>query len=249
MAPDLLRIRCLWLLPLLAGCAGVPPRVESHAPPDTVRGLVVVADGAGAWQTASKAMAAMADSQHLPIHVSSFDWTHGRGRPLADVVDYPYARCQGRRMAEEIVRIRAANPGVPISAVGYSAGSGVALAAAENLPADYLERIVLLAPAVSACYDLRRALASARRGIDVFISDRDTLYLGLGTGLVGTTDNKRGAAAGRCGFSPPADPALAARLHQHPWTPAVEWTGNEGGHAGSLQPAYLRLYVMPLLVP
>jgi len=74
MAPDLLRIRCLWLLPLLAGCAGVPPRVESHVPPDTVRGIVVVADGAGAWQTASKAVAAMTDTQHLPIFVSSFDW-------------------------------------------------------------------------------------------------------------------------------------------------------------------------------
>ena len=42
---------------------------------------------------------------------------------------------------------------------------------------------------------------------------------------------------------------LAARLRQHPWDAAVAWTGNEGGHNGSLSAVYLKAYVLPLLTP
>jgi hypothetical protein len=37
-----------------------------------------------------------------------------------------------------------------------------------------------------------------------------------------------------------------SRLHQHPWDQQVAWTGNLGGHRGSLNPTYLRAYVLPL---
>src|SRR5205823_309833 len=118
-------------------------------------------------------------------------------------------------------------------------GCAVVLAAAECLPADSLDRIVLLAPAVSPCYDLRRALAGARRGADAFVSERDWLWLGVGTSVAGTPDGGRGPAAGRRGFQPPAlaagEEGLAWRLRQHAWHPCVEWTGNHGGHAGALE--------------
>ncbi len=246
--------RRLWfLLPLLAGCTGVPVRVESRAPPQASRGIVFVVDGAGGHQNAPRAVAAAVDALCLPLHVRSFDWTHGRRRSLADILDVPYSRCQGRRLADEVCAYRTAYPGVPVYLVAYSAGCAVALAAAETLPPDSVERIVLLAPAVSACYDLRRPLASARAGIDSFISSRDRLYLGLGTGVTGTADGRRDPPAGRVGFQPPrlcpGEEALAARLHQHPWNEAVTWTGHQGGHADSLRPAYLRAYVLPLLTP
>jgi pimeloyl-ACP methyl ester carboxylesterase len=246
--------RRLWfLLPLLAGCTGVPVRVESRAPPQAARGIVLVADGAGGHQNAPRAIAAAADGLCLPLHVRSFDWTHGRGQGLADILDVPYSRCQGRRLAATVCAYRTAYPGVPVYLVGYSAGSAVALAAAEMLPPDSLERIVLLAPAVSACYDLRKALASARAGIDAFTSTRDRLYLGLGTRVLGTADGRRDPAAGRVGFQPPTlcpgEEALAGRLRQHPWNESLAWTGHQGGHAESLRPAYLMAYVLPLLTP
>jgi hypothetical protein len=121
------------------------------------------------------------------------------------------------------------------------------------LPPDSVERMVLLAPAVSATYDLRPALASCRRGVDVFYSGRDWAALGIGTALVGTADRRWSAAAGRVGFRPvadcPGDQALFARLRQHPWHPCVTWAGNAGGHYGGYQPAFLRAYVLPLLRP
>src|SRR5947207_2649584 len=77
-------------------------------------------------------------------------------------------------------------------------------AAAEFLPPDSVERVVLLAPSVSAEYDLGPALACAREGIDVFHSGRDRAYLGLGVRLLGTADRHWSDAAGRVGFRVPA---------------------------------------------
>src|SRR5206468_13121931 len=128
----------------------------------------------------------------------------------------------------------------------------VALEATRCLEPDSLERIILLAPAVSADYDLRPALVAARSGIDVFTSKRDRLYLGLGPRLVGTADGKFFVPpAGRVGFDPPplsaTDAALAERLRQHPWESSMAWTGNLGTHAGTLNAAYFRAYVLTLL--
>src|SRR5205807_2637254 len=145
----------------------------------------------------------------------------------------------------------------------------VVLAAAEALPPDSVDRIVLLAPAVSSAYDLRPALACARGGVDVFYSARDWAFLGLGVELLGTADGCPGDAAGRVGFCPaaagrpgaaaggagccaaaagPADAALDARLRPPPWDPGRAWTGSRGGHSGCYQPVFPRPNVLPLLV-
>jgi hypothetical protein len=262
--PPHLRNRSLWLAPVLAlsgGCIAPPARVESLAPVPVATGPVVtgpvvtgpvatgvvyVIDGAGGYQTAPRSVAAAVADAHLPLEVRSFHWTHDRGLGLADEVDVAHSRDQGRRLAEEVVRFHAAHPGVPVYLVAYSAGCAVALSAAESAPPDGLERVILLAPSVSDGYDLRAALAGSRSGIDVFVSARDRFWLGVGTGVVGTSDGRRQAAAGRVGFEPPVDP-LVGRLRQHPWDPAVVWTGNTGGHTGTLQATYLRAYVLPLL--
>ncbi len=243
----------LLVLPLAPGCAGVPARVESRAPPTAVRGIVIVVDGAGGYQTAPHAVTTAVDELRLPLYVRSFDWTHGRGRILADIIDADYSNCQGALLAEEIIGIRRNQPGVPVYLVAYSAGCAVALAAGDRLPPDTVERIILLAPAVSVGYDLRRTLVSARQGVDVFISKRDTVWLGLGTAVVGTADGTRQTASGRVGFQPPVlcpgEEPLAARLRQHRWDACVVWSGNEGGHAGTLSLTYLKAYVLPLLTP
>jgi pimeloyl-ACP methyl ester carboxylesterase len=242
-------VLCLLSVPGLAvGCASPPVRVETRAPLSAPAGVVYVIDGAGGYQTAPRAVAAAVADAHLPLEVRSFDWTHGRGRALADEVDANYSRAQGRRLAVEVVQYQASHPGIPVYLVAHSAGGAVALAAAESVPCNALARVVLLAPSVSEGYDLREALAGTSGGIDVFTSERDRFWLGVGTAVVGTSDGVRQAAAGRVGFDPPDDP-LASRLRQHPWDPSVAWTGNAGGHAGTLLSSYLRAYVLPLLSP
>ena len=133
--------------------------------------------------------------------------------------------------------------------VSFSAGS--IQNAVEAAPPGSIERLILLAPAVSSEYDLRPALGNVRQGIDVFRSYRDQFYLGFGAYVVGTTDRRWEAPAGRVGFEPnlggPGDSALYEKLHDHPWDASFAWTGNDGGHGGSYSPGFLRAYVLPLL--
>jgi hypothetical protein len=251
--PTMCRLFTCWTaLCLLGGCATVPATVNSYRSALPVQGIVLVADGAGGAPEAARAVAGAVEESGTPLYVRSFAWTHGQGRGLADMTDVEHARTQARLFAEELCRCRTACPNRPIYVLAYSAGAHVALEATRWLEPNSLERIVLLAPAVSADYDLRQALTVARQGVDAFTSKRDRFYLGLGAGLVGTADGKRGVpAAGRVGFDMPpltgADAVLASRLHQHPWDPSVAWTGNVGNHAGSLRRDYLQGYVLPLL--
>jgi pimeloyl-ACP methyl ester carboxylesterase len=177
-------------------------------------------------------------------------WTHGWGRIYADQTDYTHAQCEGRRLAERIVAYRRASPAGAIYLVGHSAGAAVILAAMEAVPPGVVDQVVLLAPALSADYDVRPALRAVRCGIDVFCSKRDWIYLGLGTGIFGTADRHWTAASGLVGFRVAGDScedqALYAKLRQHPWHPCLAWTGNLGGHYGGYQPEFLRSYVLPL---
>jgi pimeloyl-ACP methyl ester carboxylesterase len=237
----------------MVGCAG--PRQEIVAPGAsmTPRGVVLVADGAGGFEATSAALRQAIHDQGLPLAVERFEWSHGYGRFFADEVDSGHAREVGQRLAAKVIEERAAFPDRAIYLVGHSAGTGVVLAAAEALPPASVDRLVLLAPSVSAEYDLRPALRCAREGIDVFTSGRDWAYLGLGIALIGTADGCWQAAAGRVGFRPvlegPGDTALYTKLRQHAWDPSVAWTGNRGGHYGCHEDSFLRAYVLPLLQP
>jgi pimeloyl-ACP methyl ester carboxylesterase len=209
-----------------------------------------VLDGAGNFLGTSAALRQAVGEAKLPLAVQTVLWSHGDGRVFADQIDYDHARDVGCQLAARIRTYREEFPNGKIYLIGHSAGCAVALAAAEALPPRSIERAVLLAPSVSACYDLRPALRSCR--LDVFYSGKDRALLGLGMALLGTADRQRTAAAGRVGFQPivegPEDLALYTRLQQHPWDPVTSWTGNEGGHYASYEVPFLRAYVLPLLV-
>jgi pimeloyl-ACP methyl ester carboxylesterase len=243
---------CLFLL---AGCrsAGVRPEAYRPASPPASppAGVAFVANGSGDFRTVSANLGQAVAEAAAPLQVETFVWSRGQGRYLLDHTDHVNHLAQGRRLAAQVAAYRRACPGRRAYLVGHSAGCAVVLAAAEALPPGGVDRIVLLAPSVCAAYDLRPALRSARCGIDVFHSSQDRLVLGLGMRLVGTAEHACRTAAGQCGFTPvlagPADAALYGKLRQHPWGPAVRWSGNDGGHYGSNRAGFLRAYVLPLL--
>jgi pimeloyl-ACP methyl ester carboxylesterase len=245
------------LVLLCTGCISLQARssapvTSAFAGPEA-RAVVLVADGAGGFKAASTSLRDTAAADALPLCIETFDWTHGHWRILADQLDRSHAREEGAELARRVILLEQSCPGVTISLVGHSAGSAVVLRAAESLPPGSIDRIILLAPSVAADHDLRPALACARRGVDVFYSADDVLYLGVGVAIFGNADRERNAAAGRVGFRPvlsdPGDAALYSRLRQYPWEPCLDWTGNHGGHYGAYQPGYLRAAVLPLLLP
>jgi hypothetical protein len=252
----------------LSGCAELSPgwlkgefdpsSCTSHVcrvcykPPSLRRGIVFVLDGAGGFEAASRTIRNTITEEQVPLEVRVYQWTHGYCRILADEIHASHLQRAGHKLAELIWACRQEGPEQPIYLLAHSAGCGVALIAAENLPPNSLERIVLLAPAVSSKRELRGALRSSRQGIDAFISKNDWCCLGLGTMLTGTTDRSwTPKAAGRIGFQPcssgPEDEALYAKLRQYPWDPSLKWTGHKGGHYGPYQPGFLRAFVLPLL--
>jgi len=213
--------------------------------------VVYVADGSGDYRTTSAALGQAVRDTGAPLRIETFVWSHGYSRLLADHLDHANHIQEGQRLAALIVASRQTCPDHAVYLVGHSSGTAVVLAAAEASPPGSIERILLLAPAVSKEYDLRPALRSTRQGIDVFTSRHDVGALGIGTTLIGTADHRWSAAAGRVGFAPvvtcPGDDALYAKLRNHPWDPCVSWSGNRGSHYGTIQPGYTRAYLLPLL--
>jgi pimeloyl-ACP methyl ester carboxylesterase len=236
---------------LTAGCATnrPPPTCGCSAPNADI---VFVADGSGDYRTTSMALCQAVREGGVPLRVETLVWSHGYARLLADHTDHCNHLAEGQRLAAFVAAARQNCPSRAVYLAGHSSGSAVVLAAAEASPPGAIERIVLLAPAVSTDYDLRPALRSSRQGIDAFISRRDVGALKIATGIVGTADRRRSAAAGRVGFTPivtcPGDEALYAKLRIHPWDRSVEWTGNRGSHYGALGQGFVRAYVLPLLL-
>jgi pimeloyl-ACP methyl ester carboxylesterase len=249
---------CLFIAFLLiSGCASLPAEITTHivatCPCGQPNALVLVADGAGDFRCASTTLAQVAEGTHAPLCVQPFIWSHGYPRIFADQMDHQHIRGQGKQLAQLILTYQQEHPETPIYLVAHSAGTGVVLNAAEALPPDSIERIILLAPAVSCTRDLRGALTAARQGVDVFYSKDDWWYLGMAVTLIGTSDRHWSSAAGRIGFQPvicgPEDGQLYGKLRQYPWEECLSWTGHKGGHYGAYQPEFLKLCVLPLLEP
>jgi len=215
------------------------------------RGIVYVADGAGDFRTTSAALKRVLAEDGVPLEVRTVLWSHGYWRVAADQLDEEHTRVEGLRLAEQIAAERRANPDQEIYLLGHCAGCGVVLSAAEALPPQSVDGIILLAASMPTNYDLRPALRCSRGGIDNFYSSQDRWCLGLWLRLGIVAGARYTPAAGRFGFRPviesPADAAVYAHLRQHSWQPDWEWAGNSGGHYGCYQPEFLRLFIVPLL--
>ncbi|MBM3994269.1 MAG: alpha/beta fold hydrolase [Planctomycetes bacterium] len=166
---------------------------------------------------------------HLGLRIQMIPWCRHNAF-FADLVDHEAQIMAAGRIAESVKAIRKDAPKANIIFIGHSAGARVVLAAAEMLPAKSVDRIFVLAPAVSYCYDLTGALKAARHGIDNFYSSEDSI-LDRAVDHKGTADGLRVHAAGRVGFHPTStdkkDLELYRNLRQIRWT--EKYCGS-GGH-------------------
>ncbi len=246
--------RLLAVLTLVVGCCSAYPADPVLQPRIVranldVRPLVYVVDGAGDYRGCSTALTKAMFAEGNPVELSTVAWSHGYRKLLLDQVDVVHARRQGIKLADTIREQKARESGRRIVVVAHSAGAAVALAAAEQLSADTIDRLVLLAPSVSKSYDLRPAVAACREGIDVYCSTRDRWALGIAMRLVGTTDDRHSRkAAGRLGFEVPCAVELSEQVRQHFWSPENKADGHDGGHYGAYSETYVRRYILPLLV-
>lgn len=228
--------------------------VEAITDPDTPSdGLVLVADGIGGLDMCGRALARVVKASGLAYTTWVIRWCHGFGRWYADLTNAADCDARAADVAETIRLFRARRPDVPIFLVGKSGGCAVMVKALERLDAPEVERVILLAPALSPGYDLTRALGNVRSEVVVYWSPLDVVFLGLGTGVFGTSDRVRGRGAGLVGFRTPAPGDAPERLEayrklrQVRWTAGMSSTGYLGGHLGPDSPFFLSRYVVPLL--
>lgn len=148
-------------------------------------------------------------------------------------------------IAAEIATWRRTHPGVPFYLVGYSGGGGMATLVTAALPADVgIDRLVLIAPAISPDYPVvREVLPHVREFAVNYASERD-LQVGWGTQTFGTIDRKNTASAGAIGFA-----ADDPRLLQYHWSAADEPLGHAGNHLAYLNPRWQAWKLLPALDP
>jgi pimeloyl-ACP methyl ester carboxylesterase len=157
----------------------------------------------------------------VDCELRDYPWQHEKGGELRDLQDEPYLLGKSAELANEIRALREGESNRRVYLIGHSAGCAVVVHAAERLPPESIERIILLSPALSPTYDLTKALRATKREVVAFNSRLDpALHC---TKLFGTADRVYCISAGVHGFTPPADLDDAGRrsyerLVQIPWT-------------------------------
>jgi pimeloyl-ACP methyl ester carboxylesterase len=236
----------------LAQAGKAPP--SAKVPAGYKAGVVFVVEGVGGFDVFGTSARWALPHAGVRHEIRDFVWTHGWGSVFKDLQDTRHMLRKAGELAEEIRSVKAATPERPVYVVAKSGGTGVALAAAEQLPPQTLERMILLSSAVSPTYDLRPALRATKYQIISFHSPFDQVILGWGTRQFGTIDRVRGPSAGLHGFVMPPDlPAgdrvLYDRLVQVRWHPAMLLEGHTGAHSGTSMPAFMAKEVAPWLKP
>jgi pimeloyl-ACP methyl ester carboxylesterase len=196
--------------------------------------LVFVANGVGGSTLVSDNLLELNGEKHLGLRIQMVPWCRHNSL-FMDLVDQEAQLNAAARIACSVSAIRRDCPSARIFFVGHSAGARVVLAAAEMLPPQSVDRIIVLAPAVSCTYDLTTALKTSRYGIDNFFSSEDSI-LDSENRLYRNADGPKTHAAGRAGFhlvscdKPDID--LYRNLRQYRWT--AEFNGNGGHYAWAM---------------
>src|SRR5438552_18270152 len=97
----------VWLL-LLPACALLPREGQTPLPPVAPLHVLFVADGAGDYRACSRVVRETAQADGWPLEVSTFAWSHGYLRNLADHSDYAWTRNRGRDLARVVLAQRQA---------------------------------------------------------------------------------------------------------------------------------------------
>ncbi|MBI3834777.1 MAG: hypothetical protein HY287_10650 [Planctomycetes bacterium] len=217
------------------------------------REVVFILDGVGGFQFVPLLARKVIRESGEPIGTIMYRWQFGLpGEVFTDLCWYTRNCRKGRELAELIVAFHVAHPQTIIHIVALSGGCGIAIFACEALAKRApISTLIMACPALSPTYNLAPALREVECCF-ALVSERDTVLLGLGTRIFGTTDRVRCDAAGQVGFQIPPDAtdddrAAYRKLHEVHWTPAMREDIHSGGHTGWANPKFLRKYLIPLL--
>jgi pimeloyl-ACP methyl ester carboxylesterase len=227
---------------LVSGCQP-PPQLPLDRQ-EATRGKVLLLLGAVNTRHHLSGLAQMIREAHPGLEVVLRPW----GVPLLSVHNlraYERNREVAGKMAGELADYRRAHPDAIIDVLGYSGGGGVAVFLVEALPPNVqIDRLILVAPAISRAYPLKQQVfPHVREFIVNYASDRD-VQVGWGTATFGTIDRVFEVSAGYTGFE-----LEHPRLVQVRWDKAMKRQGHHGNHRSYRAPPWQRKYLLPALDP
>ncbi len=239
------------------GCATM--RVHDHERDQF--GHVFYLDGAGGGGGGSPWASGVEKGLGLakyPGDFYCFPWNTGLGVAVDQGASVEYKREKAAELAKMIRQYIDEHPGAPVSVVGLSAGTAVAVFTLEALPDRYaVDDIVLLGSSLSSHYDITKALKHVRNRFVVYTSEKDAV-LSVLVSVSGTADRMfcGACAAGLRGFHWPPDKskdpvalALYRKVENIDWKPEFAQSGNYGGHTDTVGPRFIRDYVATKLTP
>lgn len=182
-------------------------------------------------------------------------WETGMGVFADQVASNEYKRQKAGEVAVMIRDARRTYPDAPITLMGLSAGTAVAVFTLEALPADcQVDNVVLLGASIGNDYDLTNALQHVSGRLYVFTSENDAI-LNFAVPMAGTADREAGEvpSAGLHGFVvPPGASQGTRRLYSKvtnvAWRASFEADGDWGGHTDGTQPRFVRDHIAPIVL-
>lgn len=237
----------------LAGCSQVAPDRDVRM----TRGYVYYLDGAGGggminWSGGVREGLAAAGYEGAG---EVFTWNTGLGVVADQTASESYKREKAAKLAAEIRQYKATHATAPVTLMGLSAGTAVAVFTLEALPVDtQVANVILLSGSLGADYDLTKALQRVGGKVYITTSKRDGV-LGFLVPMSGTADRVSGPAD-TIGNQGPKMPANAtpetrrqyAKVVEIPWTPKFEQYGNQGGHLDTVNARFIEAVVAPLVL-
>lgn len=182
-------------------------------------------------------------------------WETGFGVIADQVASDQFKRQKAGEVAAKIRKAKAEYPEAPITLMGLSAGTAVAIFTLEALPPDcQVDNVILLGCSVGDDYNLTKALSRVGGRLYVFTSDNDAV-LNFAVPLAGTADREAGdiPSAGLNGFSLPAGASpttrrLYSKVTNVMWRSSFEKDGDWGGHTDTTKPRFVRQFIAPLVL-
>ena len=238
-----------------AVAASSAPGNEHLTPERLKRGYTIVVVGVNGDNMLNAGLAPGIVEGGYSGAVEVIDWTTGYWPLFVYHLRSNARHDSGARViSERVVAYRRRYPGREVNLVAHSAGAAVSLEALEELPeSESVDRVVLLAAAVSPAHDLRPALAHCRVGLWNYYQPQDVVALWAGTIVAGTADGHHLMSAGAVGFWPRTglteaeQNLLKDKLVQMPYEPRMALSGNLGGHFQCVNHRFVAEWIAPVL--
>ena len=244
----------LCLLLFHAGCATTEPDREARMG----RGYVYYLDGASGgaplhnWSGGVRQ--GLLDAGYDGAG-EMFTWQTGLGLVADQTASNQYKRGKAGELAGKMQQYHRDHPNAPLTLMGLSAGTAIAVFTLEALPANVMvANAILLSGSLSADHDLTRALRRVRGKLYVFTSQNDAVLQVL-MPFGGTADRGSGTTAtvGVEGARVPAGASAetrrlyASKVVEIPWNQQFAAYGHRGGHTDSVKAPFVQHFVAPLV--